>query len=82
MGSPGIQGIPQKIAIQPGIMGPQGRRGLPGAQGEIGPQGPPGDPGRALGRVPVPRPKKRPPIAPHPFCSTPTSVLFGSTLHC
>lgn len=48
MGSPGIPGIPQKIAVQPGTIGPQGRRGLPGALGEIGPQGPPGDPGRTL----------------------------------
>jgi hypothetical protein len=59
MGSPGIPGIPQKIAVQPGTLGPQGRRGLPGALGEIGPQGPPGDPGRALSlgpgkRLPIP----------------------------
>lgn len=71
MGSPGIRGVPQKIAVQPGIMGPQGRRGLPGAQGEIGPQGPPGDPGRALGRVPVPHPKKSPPSPPIPFALHP-----------
>lgn len=51
MGSPGIAGVPLTIAVQPGTMGPQGRRGPPGAQGEMGPQGPPGEPGRALGWV-------------------------------
>ena len=45
VGSPGIAGIPQKISVQPGPVGPQGRRGPPGAQGEMGPQGPPGEPG-------------------------------------
>lgn len=78
MGSPGIPGIPQKIATQPGTMGPQGRRGLPGAQGEMGPQGPPGDPGRALRRAPVPPPTSHREKVPIP-CSVPTSALFGLT---
>lgn len=78
MGSPGIPGVPQKIAIQPGIMGPQGRRGVPGAQGEIGPQGPPGDPGRAPGLAPVASPPGERPCA---FCSiTPCPLQLGTTL--
>ena len=45
VGAPGIAGIPQRIAVERGPVGPQGRRGPPGAQGEMGPQGPPGEPG-------------------------------------
>lgn len=46
-GSPGSAGFPPQMTIQPGPVGPQGRRGPPGMQGEMGPQGPPGEPGRS-----------------------------------